>query len=85
MTTLNLTIIEGTLTCEVLKGVDDRSWFKVQTSQGIAIVHVKSKLAEVCNKYLQIGSHVLITGNLVFGDNPHLDAREVKFLPTKGG
>jgi len=51
--------------------------------EGIEVV-THGRLAEVCNKYLSKGSHVLVSGMLKksYEGNIYVEGREVKFLPV---
>lgn len=79
MSSLNLCIIEGILIDKLIYK-DSICNFKVKGNKDIFNVITKLHLAEVCNRYLEKGSHVLVSG--ILRDNRIL-GREVKFLSIK--
>jgi len=83
---LNISIVEGTLAYdpEIVNGC---CTFSVDTSRdntSVAItVRTVGRLAEVCQKYLKAGNHVMVSGQLqnpdVAGINC-IDGKEVNFI-----
>ena len=87
MNDFNLTIIEGDIESISNKGNEQYTELIINSSKTATYkfcVRVAGKLAENCNRFLEYGSRVLITGFLTGTEKDcYISCREVKFLPSK--
>ena len=60
---------------------DNKAEFIVKSGVQQMEVHVYNNLSDMCSRFLDIGSHVLISGMRI--NDTSMQGREVRFLPKK--